>query len=599
MTVQPVVLPPGFSRRSTGVLVEGRWFDGDKVRSVGGVIETMGGWDKYDEDVADAFVGVARMILAWRALDDTKLVAIGTHRRLYVHSGGTLANATPVRASGTLGADPLTTVSGSAVVTVAHTAHGLQDNAYATAGGAAAVGGITPDGEYEVTVVDPNKYEITHSSAASSTATGGGASVTYSYEINPGLADNIDGFGWGVGPWGEGTWGTPRTGVSVLLRARTWALWKYGEDVIACPRDGSIYQYDKSVGGKAALLANAPTNNVGVFVAPERHVVAIGAGDNRMSVEWSDIDDNTVWTPGATNQAGSKQIEGGSEIIAGGPLRAGFNLIWTDTALHRMVYLGQEPWYSFRREAGSGIIGPNAWAELDGIAYWMQDGNFYEYDGFVRELPNQDDIRNYVFARDAQGVDRDQGEKVFAFVSVLYREIWWLYQSWDASSDEIDRYILFNVDERVWYFGTMERTCWDPARVLDYPVACATDGYIYNHEKGADADGNVLNKSITSSWFDLGNGRMNMDLLGFWPDFDEISGDINLTILTADSPQMAKNAPRSDVRAIISTTSDNAEDFRGNGKHAQIELLSQEVGGKFRLGRNSVIVQPAGRREAE
>lgn len=597
---QPLMLPPGFSKRSTGVAVEGRWTDGDKVRSVGGFIETMGGWDKYDEDLADAFLGLARNIKAWRANNDTKNVILGTNRRLYKHSGGTLTNITPVRTSGTLGADPITTTSGSTNVNIEHTSHGLEDGTFVTLGGATAVGGITIDGEYPcITVIDADNYEITHSVAASSSATGGGASVTFSYEINPGLPDSIDAFGFGVGTFGTGFFGTIRTGASsVLLRARTWSLSLYGEDVICCPRDNNIYQYDTSAGGVAALLTNAPTVNVTAFVTPERHVVALGASDDRMNVAWSDIDDNTVWTAAANNQAGSLLIQGGSEIIAGGALRAGFNLIWTDTDLHRMTYLGQDPWYSIRREAGgSGIIGPNAWAELDGVAYWMQDGNFYSYDAFVRELPNQDDIRNYIFARDEDGVDRKQREKVFCFVSVLYREIWWLYQSWDSTDEEVDRYVLYNVDEQIWYTGTMERTCWDAARVLDYPVACGATGYIYNQEKGTDDEGSALQKNIISSWFDIGNGKENMDLLTFIPDFDQLGGDIELTILTADSPRGAQSSPRSDVRETIQIT-DEEVDIRGNGKHASVEIQSDEVGGKFRFGRNVLVIAPAGERGA-
>lgn len=595
--LQPITLPPGFSKLSTALLQEGRWVDGDKVRSVGGVIETMGGWAKRTTTGGAnlQMTGLCRGVKIWRSLDDVKNMAFGTHRRLYVLVGGTLTNITPVRDSGNLGSNPFTTVSGSAVVTVADTAHGVVVDAYVTFASSDVVGGLDMDAEWEVSgVVDANTYEITHTSNASSSATGGGTDPpTYSYEINPGQADTIDALGYGIGGYGQSFYGTPRTSSSVLLKARTWDLDTSGEDLIATHRNGSIYLYDYSAGGVAALLSNAPTDNKGAFVAAERHVVAYGAGSDPLRVKWSDIDDITIWAAAAANQAGDFNLIGGSEIISGRVLRAGYNVIWTDTSIFRMLYLGRDPFFTFRKEAsGVGLIGPHAHMEIDGIAYWLSDGTFHLYDGFVREMPNFDDIRHFMFKRSGDGIDRRQRDKVFAFRSTQYREIWWLYQSVGSASGDVDRYIMHNIDEATWYSGSMARTAWDEATIYDDPIAVDPDGYIYDQETGEDDDGAALSKTIRSSTFDLGNGERHMEIMGFLPDFDDQVGDITITFYTKDH---SNETERTEGPYTITTASD-VVDTRAAGRQTAFQLGSNVAGGRFRLGAPRMELEPSGQR---
>ena len=585
--LQPIQFAPGFDKRTTSYAAEGRWVDGDKVRSVGGIVETMGGWDRLVQDTT--FEGKCRGLLAWRDNDNVKRVAIGTHRRLYLLSAETVTNITPLRASGSL-TGPFTTAAGSPVVTVAHTNHGLDSGTYAIFSGAAAVGGITIDGEYVVTVVDGNSYTITHSSNAGAAATGGGT-VGYQYEINVGQADNTDAFGFGVGKYGEGTYGTVRS-TSVLLRCRTWSLDTLGENLIACPRGGDIYEWDPDTAGRAAIIANAPAGNLGIFVTNELHIVALAAGGDKMRVAWCDPNDNTVWTAAAANQAGAKRLKGGSEILAGGPLRAGVYVIQTDSDTFRMSFVAQEPFFTFFSEGeGSGIVGPNAMTSLDGIAYWMGNGNFYFYDGFVRELPQQDDIRDFVFEGAADGLDTGQLDKVFCFTSTLFREIWWLYQSAAAASGEVDRYVLFNLDEGVWYTGTMARTAWIDKRIFAFPYAAADDGYIYQHESGEDDRTDALRKFITSAPVDLGDGARHMEVLGILPDFDDQAGDVTLTVMTRDHPQGAETSS-----AYTLATGTDRLDLREGGRQVAMTFESDTAGGKFRFGRHRLAIQPTGRR---
>lgn len=595
--LQRIILPPGVAKHSTPLLNEGRWVDEDKIRSVAGVPETIGGWDRIDGN--PVVTGICRGMAAWKTLDDHRLVGFGTHTKLMVYDQGDLHDITPLRASGTLGTDPFTTTSGSAVVEVAHTAHGLIDGATAIFSGAAAVGGITIDGTYIVTRIDADNYEITHSAAASSSASGGGGSVAYQYEINPGYDTSAFAFGYGVGAYGMGTYGTPRTNtLGVLLDARTWSLDKSGEDLVACPRDGNIFLWDYSAGftTRAALLSNAPTDNAAIFVTGERAIVALGAGGDPMAVKWCDIDDRTAWTPSAANTAGERVLSGGNRLLAGKKLRGGVNAIWSDTEMFRMTWLGQEPYYGIVQEgSGAGLIGPHAGIEFNGVGYWMGNGRFYGYDGFVTDLPNQEDVLSFLFPEegedDGRAVNRNQGVKVYAFRNVKQKEIWWLYQS-TGSENDCDRYVMFDIDEGRWHIGSIARTAWIEEPIFPYPIATAADGKVYEHEKGHDAEGAAMRKSLETSPFDLSEGEQSMDIHGLWPDVDQQVGDIEVTIKTRDS---SAGAWREEGPYTMGEAAEMV-DMRAEGKQCALLFVSNSVGGKFRMGRLRLEIEPGAMR---
>jgi hypothetical protein len=590
--IQPLVLPPGLNKLSTSLLEEGRYIDGDKVRSVGGVVETMGGSQKLTNE--PQVLGICRGLLAWRSLNNLRNLALGTQRRLYAFFSDALSNITPLRATGTLGTDPFTTVSGSPIVVVAHTSHGLEPLAFVNYAGATDTGGLVMNGEFEVTeLIDADSYRITHTSNASSSTSGGGSSVDYEYEINPGLGGSIPAYGFGVGAYGAGFFGVPRTASTVILRARTWYLDNAGEDVIASYRGGGIYLYDYSAAGRAAIVANAPTPNLGAFVASERHVVALGAGGDPMSAAWSDNDDITVWTPAAANQAGDISLRGGSELVGGRRLRAGMNILWSDTDCFRMVFLGSEPFYGFRNEgSGVGLIGPKAHGEMDGVAFWAGRYNFYTYDGFVREMPNQDEVRDFVFGTNDEAIDPDEPDKIYCFRNSRYREMWWLYQSLGSTTGEVDRYVLFNIDERVWYTGTAARTAWDEALIFSYPIAVGAEGYIYHQEYGDDDDGAAMRKYIKTASMDLQDGAKSLEIMGFLPDFDNVAGEITLTIFTKD---FANDTERAEGPYSITSKSD-VVDVRADGRQAAFQYESNVIGGRFRIGRPMVELEPGGDR---
>src|SRR3990167_2221181 len=276
------ILPPPGVITEVGDYTAGKhWVDTSNVRFRMGLPEKIGGWTRFS---TNNLTGVPRSIFEWRSLGGLRHIASGTQCHLTVTICGTHYDVTPYAAAATtLAADPIATTNGSATVTITHAAHGIVADDRVTISGAAAVGGITVSGDYTIaTVVDNNSYTITHSSNASSTATGGGAAVTARYTVICGYAIRTKLLGWGAGTWGESTWGTARSDSDLFEDFRYWSFANWGEDLIAARRDGLIYTWDSStgIGTRAAALSNAPSqvNLVNVY-APDRRVIAFGAHD--------------------------------------------------------------------------------------------------------------------------------------------------------------------------------------------------------------------------------------------------------------------------------------------------------------------------------
>ena len=578
-------LPPGFLQGTTDYDAEGRWVAGDKVRSLGGVIETMGGWVRFHEN--EAFVGKARSLMAWYDLRRDRLVAFGTHRRLYRLTNNELFNITPIMSSGSL--NNAITTNGTTTVSITHTNHGLDNGAFVTfANQGAPVDGVDLTGQsFEIVKTGANSYQIQLLAAATGSTVGAGGNLDYEYEINPGLERTIFGYGYGVGPYGRGAYGTPRTDSFIVLDARTWTMDDWGEDLIAAPVGGNVYLFDRSVGGRAALLSNAPTGVRAVFVTEERIVVCLGQDNDPLLARWSDQGNNNNFLVSAATQAGDFRATIGGQWVRGMPLQAGLSICWTDEAVYTMAYLGRSPWHRFdARGEGSGLVGPNAATVDNGIAFWMSNEKFLFFDGSVRELPRQTDVLNFVF----EDFNRVQGDLVYCFSMKRYGEIWWLYPS--AASEEIDRYVVYSLREGVWYTGTLERTAAVDSQIYPDPIMAGDDGYLYFHEVGDDANGHALRKFIESSDFDMADGDNNMEVDVIVPDFDDLVGNVTVTIKTRDYPN---DPDREEASEVINAATRKA-DVRASGRHASVRFESNEVGGRFRLGKFRFGLNQAGGR---
>lgn len=570
---------PGLSTVQTDRGSKGRWKDGDKVRFHKGMPQKLGGWVKAEED---GFLGVCRALLDWQSLASEKLMALGTNQRLYVYTGGAFSNITPYSSTGTFANNPITTVNGSAVVTIAHIAHGRNQGDYVDISGASAVGGITISGEYSVTaVVNSDSYTITHSAPATSAATGGGAAVSYSYELGIGQESSTYGTGWGSGSWSELTWGTPRTVSSFLSSARIWSLDTWGEDLVGCPRGGGIYLWDTSVGvsSRAAVIAGAPETAKAVFVSPEnQHLVALGAhsgvSSDPLLIRWSSSENYGDWTPSSINSAGAKRLNTGNEIMCGVKANKEI-LIFTDSHLWTMVFVGPPNVFAFGVAGqNGGIRGQNAAREYNGVVYWMSEKDFYYYDGAPKELPC--DVWPTVF----DNINFVQRGKTFAGVNRQYGEIWWFYCS--AGSSEVDRYVTYNVDERAWSFGTMARTAYvGDSSIESVPYGTSPDGYLYDHETGVDADGAAMEATLESYDIEIGNGEMLAHVGMMVPDFKVLTGSISLSLSAKKYPH--SQSPSSSTTVTITQDTEYINP-RIKGRQVSMSFRSSALGDDWRFG---------------
>lgn len=558
MPLQALKFQPGVRRNATTLSNEGSWFECDKVRFRGGLPEKIGGWTK-DSGPLEAtytpptgtFWGVCRSLWNWITLAGSNLLGLGTHLKFYIQEStdGTFYDITPIRQTfSTTDTDNcFTATDGSAVITVTIVGHGAQTGDFVTFSGAVGLGGNITAGilnaEHQVTYVDADNFTITVSATANATdasgSPGGGTAIDAAFQINTGNAAYTVANGFGAGGWSGVTtgfsdtaWGeSAATGVGVNMRL--WSQINYGENLLINARGGPIYLWlaqSAGVYNRAQILSstntNTATNSQGTTAAfwqtdtscpskcnivhvsdSSRFVIAFGCNDyfdttlNPLLVRWSDQEDYATWTPAITNQAGSFTLSAGSEIIAIKPQRQEI-LVFTDAAVYSMQYLGAPFVWGFQQVGTNiSIVGPNAVTTAANLTFWMGEDKFYYYDGRVNTLPCP--LWQWVF----YNINKDQHYQIFATTNEGFDEVWWFYCS--EGSNTVDRYVVFNYTDKIWYYGTLDRTAWLDTPLRNNPVAtgyAGTNGELYNHESGVDADGAAMTSYITSADFDLADG---------------------------------------------------------------------------------------------
>jgi len=361
------------------------------------------------------------------------------------------------------------------------------------------------------------------------------------YDITPtgfaaGRDDAIYGLGYGSLDYGDSTYGTARAGSGSVLDASTWTFDSWGQNLIGCaPHDGTIYQWALNTGVIAAVVSNAPVSNRGAFVTPERHLVALGAGGNPRKVQWSDAEDNTDWTPSATNASGSIELETSGSIMSAAKVR-GVNLIFTDVDVHSMTHIGQPFVFSFAQAGNNcGLAAVNAFASVRSFCVWMTKNDFQIYDGSVRQQTC--DVQDYVFG----DLNRMQISKVVAGVNSANDEIWWFYPS--ADSEENDRYVAWNFREDHWAIGTLARTAWCDSTIRKTPTAAGADNYLYDHEQGYTNNGAALmaTRFAQSGAVEVGTGERAIVARQVIPD-EATQGQTKLVFKTRMTPNGAESS---------------------------------------------------------
>ena len=628
MPLKKLLPAPGLNRENSRYTNEGRWYSCDKIRFRQGSPEKIGGWSQV---LNAQFLGLCRSLWAWASLSGARYVGLGTHLKYYIAlaNGGSYNDVTPIRDTVSL-TNPFSTTNGSPTVTVADVAHGAITGDFVTYSGATAVGGLTLNGEYQITVLTADSYTITASSNATSTAGPGGGTVTAAYQINTGDAIQTTLSGWGGGGWDLGTWGNGATSTTAI---RIWNHYNFGEDLIFGPKDGPMYYWDQTAGltsrGVAltslAGASDVPTVQTLLMVSDtSRFVLAFGCNDygsstqDTMLIRWSDQESAVNWTPAATNQAGSLRLSHGSAIEAVAQVRQEI-LVWTDTALYSLQYLGPPVvWGSQILADNISIVSDRAWGTAAGVTYWMGNEKFYMYDGRVQALSC--DVRQYVFS----DFNFNQSQQVFAGTNEQFGEIWWFYCS--ANSTTVDRYVIFNYMEKVWYYGTMARTSWIDTSVSNtVPMACDYNSRLIYQETGLDDNATTttlpIEAYVTSAEFDIDDGHN----FGFvW----RVLPDVNFTGSTADNPTMnltllpLQNSgsgytrgvdPVASVTSDMSVAGENAfpvirsatvpvEKFTGQvnirvrGRQMSIKASSDQIGVQWQLGSCRLDVRPDGRK---
>ena len=632
---------PGVNRETTSYSNEGGWYDCDKVRFRFGTPEKIGGWEKLS---GKSFLGTARALHPFVALDGTSYIGIGTHLKYYLEEGGGFNDITPLRATTAAGEVTFAAANGSSTLTVTDTNHGANENDFVTYSGAASLGGVITaavlNQEYQIaTVTSTSVYTIVARAVATvaeitvdgaytptpvvanaSDSGNGGGSIVGKYQITTGLDTTVSGTGWGAGTWSRGTWGSGSSLTAVGDILRIWSHDNFGEDLIINVRDGGIYYWDKSTSSapytRAVALSDlagadstTPTIAKQVMISDrDRHVIVFGcdAQDNigvqdPLLVRFSDQEDPLVWESQATNTAGDLRIGTGSEIITAVETRQQI-LIFTDRSLHAMQYLG--PPFTFGISLLSTnvtIASPLAAVAVDDMVYWMGEEEFYVYSGQVQKLPCS--VRSYVF----NDFNSAQSEKVTCGVNSSFSEVWWFYPS--ASSETIDKYVVFNYQEEAWYYGNLDRSVWLDRGIAQYPIAASLDGYLYYHEFGQD-DGSAnppaaIASHIESSQMSIGAGENFVFLTRLIPDvtFDGSSSptpSVSMTLETRPFPGSDYTGTKSnDVTrsATVPVEQFTEQVFvRLRGRSFAFKVNSSDTGVDWRLGTPRVDLRPDGRR---
>lgn len=503
------------------------------------------------------------------------------------------------------GAVPVFSTSvGSASVNVLLASHGLSAGQTFTIFVSTTVGGLTLTGDYIVSsVVDSSNFVISAAATATSTATASenGGNARIEYLLPTGYAVNTPISGYGIGDYGSGDYGLAGSG-SITGALRQWSMDHWGQSLIASPSGGAIYFWTPPTVQPASVVSGtAPIYNTAVFVNPQaRIIVALGAETGGVQqpllVRWCDQDDFTDWTPSTTNQAGSYLLSSGTRLMGGTPV--GINaLIWTDTDVWIMNYLGFPLVFGFTQLAGScGLISTRAAGDTAGIVMWLSTRGFYTYQtgGGVDSV--ECPVWDFIF----ENIDSSQLDQVHCAVNALFNEMTWFFPI-AATSAFYDPtmplgYVKFNFVEHAWDSGLSvqyQRTAWLEKNPSGNPAGTDLAGLIQQHEVSNDANGEGMAWSWQTGYFSLAEGEEYVFVDLILPDFvlawtGTTPPVINVTVLGADYPiGLINGAPVIDGPYTISTAQPGATlmvPCRLRARQIALQFSGSDLGSFNRIG---------------
>ena len=572
------------------------------------------------------------------------IIMIGAEQMSYNTKSGNVLSGIVRGINGTTADVHLTGANvGCATITVTDIDNGVFTEDFIIFSGATGpVGGIPATSlnkEVQVYgIVDPDVYTFNATDSAgnyvfsTSAASGGGAAAKAEYQFNAGLDTYVTGTGWGAGVWSRGSWGSSAD-ITVGMQLRLWTNDNYGEDLIIAQRGGPIAYWDATAGlsaraielgtlsttlGYSGQFVPHTTNEI-IASAVQRFVIALGANPyepldsntafDPMLVRWSDQENPFEWVPAVTNQSGEFRLSHGSYIMAGLPTRQE-NLIWTDSALYTMKYLGPPYVWGFDILSNNiSVMSPNSMVVANNVAYWMGVDKFYTYNGRVDVLPCA--LRQYIFA----DLNKDQAFQVFAGQNEAYNEIWWFYCS--GNSSVINKYVIYNYLDNVWYYGNMARTAWLDSSVRPYPMAADYNNRILYHEVGTDDNSTgtpvPIHAYIQTSDFDIGDGHNFGFMWRMLPDVNFNGSNVDKPTVQmqvkprvnagsrygpSDDPAVQSQDNYSTVRQYTIQEFDGQVYTRLRGRQMAFKIESTDLGVAWQLGAVRIDVRPDGRRGA-
>jgi hypothetical protein len=624
--MQKLQFKPGLNRDQSNYTNEGGWYAGDKVRFRSGQPQKIGGWLK---GTAQVLIGVCRQMFTWITSTTDNYMAVGTNKKLYIDAGANLYDITPLQhTSTTLGAaaGPFTATNGSKILTVSYstdTAYNPEVGNYVTYYGATSLGGnitaavLNANYGYEILTVNTTAktytIQVTATANASDTAKGG-ATVTAKYDVDTGPVINIIGYGWGAGAWGAGGWGLGSVTPAITYQ-RDWFFDNFDNDLVANIRNGTPYYwtFDQTLTSRAVPLssisgaASVPTSVMQLLVSQgDKHLLAFGATPygggsfDPLLIRWSNQDEPANFAPAPTNSAGFIRVSRGDAIIRAIPTRQEI-LVFTNATLSSLQFLGTTDVFGIQELSDNiSIAGPRAVVTVSSQAFWMGTDKFYVYSGRVDTLPCT--LRNHVF----ENINFDQMDQIVCGTNEQWNEVWWHYPT--ANSSTNDAYVIYNHFDKIWYYGSLNRTAWNDSPLREYPQAVGgEDGsqYIYNHEDGVDDDLLPMSSYIQSSDFDIVDGEQFLLIKRVIPDV-EFSGSNMVTNPTpsvlitmkprnfpgsayATSP--AKNVIETDVNIYT-----NQIFLRARARQMGFKISSSDIGVQWQLGSPRLDGRPDGKR---
>ena len=578
------------------------------------------------------FFDTARALHSWISLGGSRYLGLGTTSKYYIDSGGSYNDITPIRATTTNGI-VFAATNGSSLITATDSDHGAVVGDWVTLAGAVSLGGLVTaavlNQEYQINgVASVNTFTFTAKDTAGDTVTAnssdsgnGGSAADAVYQINSGLDVFVQAAGWGSGTWSAAGFGST-SALADVGQLRLWTHDNFGENLIINPRAGSIYRWVENDGLDTRAVALHTTSGanlvptVGLQVITsetDRHLIVLGAdpisGSARtgvvdpMLIAFSDSENELEFEPLSTNSAGSLRLSSGSLIVGGLKSRQEV-LVWTDTSLYSMSFIGPPLIFAVNLiNEGAGLIGPKATVNAPNGVYFMSKSGFYFYNGSVQKLPCS--VQDYVFS----DLNLSQAYKCHLALNSEFSEVWFFYPSLEDDTNEISRYVIYNYEEQSWSIGSLVRYAWLDAGIENKPIASGTSAstsYLYTHESGFNNDLSAMDGVfIESADIDIADGE-NFAFV------KKVIPDVLFATQTGTSPTPAMNivVKSRDFNGDSLTTNSTTQvtststfsSLRARSRQLVLRFESDDDNEndrkdyRWRLGATRLDVQPSGRR---